>query len=33
LGGLDLTRVWLDGEWWRVLTTGFLHGSLASIWR
>jgi membrane associated rhomboid family serine protease len=27
LGALDLTRVWVDGEWWRVLTTGFLHGS------
>jgi membrane associated rhomboid family serine protease len=27
LGALDLTHVWVDGEWWRVLTTGFLHGS------
>ena len=27
LGALDLTRVWVDGEWWRVLTTGLLHGS------
>ncbi len=27
LGALDLTHIWVDGEWWRVLTTGFLHGS------
>ncbi|MCA9699140.1 MAG: rhomboid family intramembrane serine protease, partial [Myxococcales bacterium] len=27
LGALTATRVWLDGEWWRVLTAGFLHGS------
>jgi membrane associated rhomboid family serine protease len=26
-GGLVLTRVWLDGEWWRVVTAGFCHGS------
>ncbi len=31
LGGLDLTHVWLDHEWWRVLTTGFLHGSLIHL--
>lgn len=27
LGALDLTHIWVDGEWWRVLTTGLLHGS------
>lgn len=26
-GGLVLTRVWLDGQWWRVLTAGLVHGS------
>lgn len=26
-GGLVLTRVWLDAQWWRVLTAGFVHGS------
>lgn len=26
-GGLVVTRVWLDGEWWRVVTAGFVHGS------
>lgn len=26
-GGLAAARVWLDGEWWRVLTAGLLHGS------
>lgn len=26
-GALDLARVWLEGEWWRVATTGLLHGS------
>ena len=31
LGALELTRVWLDGEWWRVLTTGLLHGSLLHL--
>ena len=31
LGALDLTHVWVDGEWWRVLTTGFLHGSLLHL--
>lgn len=30
-GGLELTRVWVDGEWWRVLTTGLLHGSLLHL--
>jgi membrane associated rhomboid family serine protease len=30
-GALELTRVWVDGEWWRVLTTGFLHGSLLHL--
>lgn len=27
VGALDLTRIWIDGEWWRVLTTAGLHGS------
>ncbi len=26
-GALELTRVWIDREWWRVLTAPFLHGS------
>ncbi|WP_181197134.1 rhomboid family intramembrane serine protease, partial [Enhygromyxa salina] len=26
-GGLAATRVWLHGEWWRVLSAGLLHGS------
>jgi membrane associated rhomboid family serine protease len=26
-GGLELGRVWVDGEWWRVATTGLQHGS------
>ena len=31
LGALDLTRVWVDGEWWRVVTSGLLHGSLVHL--
>lgn len=31
LGALELSRVWLDHEWWRVLTTGLLHGSLLHL--
>ncbi len=31
LGAMDLTRVWIDGEWWRVLTSGLLHGSLLHL--
>lgn len=27
LGALELSRVWLDQEWWRLLTAAFLHGS------
>ncbi|GEM_PF-925293 len=27
LGALDVTSVWLDGEWWRLLTGGLLHAS------
>ena len=27
VGALELARVWVDGEWWRVATTGLLHGS------
>lgn len=30
-GALELTRIWVDGEWWRVLTTGLLHGSLIHL--
>jgi membrane associated rhomboid family serine protease len=26
-GGLVLTRVWLDAQWWRVVTAGLVHGS------
>ncbi len=26
LGALDLTRVWLNDEWWRVASAGLLHG-------
>lgn len=31
LGALELSRVWIDGEWWRVLSTGLLHGSLLHL--
>lgn len=31
LGALDLTRVWLDNEWWRVVSAGFLHGFLLHL--
>lgn len=31
LGALDLTHIWVEGEWWRVLSTGFLHGSLLHL--
>lgn len=35
-GALELARVWVDGEWWRVATTGLLHGSwihlILNIW-
>lgn len=27
LGALAAVRVWLDGEWWRPLSAGLLHGS------
>lgn len=30
-GVLELSRVWLDGEWWRLLTTSLLHGSLLHL--
>jgi len=26
LGALELTHVWVDGEWWRVASAGLLHG-------
>ncbi len=31
VGGLVAGRVWVDGEWWRVLTTGFVHGSVLHL--
>lgn len=35
-GALELARVWADGEWWRVVTTGLLHGSwlhlILNVW-
>lgn len=30
-GVLELSRIWLDGEWWRLLTTSLLHGSLLHL--
>lgn len=27
MGALFADRVWMDGEWWRVISAGFLHGS------
>jgi membrane associated rhomboid family serine protease len=30
-GALELVRVWVDGEWWRLLTTALLHGSLLHL--
>lgn len=39
LGALDVTRLWLDGEWWRLGTAALLHGSwlhlllnLSALW-
>ncbi len=39
LGALELSRVWLDGDWWRLFTAAFLHGSwlhlllnLSALW-
>lgn len=31
LGSLALARVWVDREWWRVITMGLLHGSLVHL--
>lgn len=35
-GALSLARVWIDGEWWRVITTGLLHGGwlhlILNVW-
>lgn len=35
-GALELARIWVDGEWWRLATTGLLHGSwihlILNIW-
>lgn len=30
-GGLTLVRVWLDGEWWRLVSGGLVHGSLLHL--
>ena len=30
-GALRLAAAWDQGEWWRVLTTGFVHGSLLHL--
>lgn len=30
-GALELVRVWVDNEWWRVLSTALLHGSLLHL--
>lgn len=30
-GALELVRVWVDHEWWRVLSTALLHGSLLHL--
>jgi membrane associated rhomboid family serine protease len=27
MGALSAVRVWLDGEWWRVVSAGLLHGA------
>lgn len=36
VGALELARVWVDGQWWRVASTGLLHGSwvhlILNIW-
>lgn len=31
LGALELSQIWVDAEWWRVLTTSLLHGSLLHL--
>jgi membrane associated rhomboid family serine protease len=31
LGALSVASVWLDGSWWRVATTGVLHGSVLHL--
>ena len=35
-GALSVARVWVDGEWWRVATTGLLHGGwlhlILNVW-
>jgi len=30
-GALHLSSVWLDGSWWRVISAGFLHGSVLHV--
>lgn len=31
VGALRLSRVWIDGAWWRVISAGFLHGSVLHL--
>lgn len=30
-GALRLSNLWLDGAWWRVVSAGFLHGSILHL--
>ncbi|MEX1363633.1 MAG: rhomboid family intramembrane serine protease [Nannocystaceae bacterium] len=31
MGALRLSSLWLDGSWWRVISAGFLHGSVLHL--